>query len=423
MGKPAAILATHHEPALLPATGRDHAALAILPFTVASGGTEPVTVAYQMEVDEQTRRVSVTLDTARSVRLPMPSDQTVLLGLLQLSLRVPEPSERLHFSRRDLFDVLQWGNRHDGYTRLREALHRLAALVITMHSEVLARDGRAYQQRDQAVHLVDRYDIGNGYDAPCFIVWGDIVREGFALGDFKRLDWDLLLALGNPTAMQLYRLLDRVTLAGGQEWRIGWRPLASALGMSPESYARPARFRQVLEPHLETLAEHEVIDGFEYERGGRFVFHIRNYLRAQIRRVLEELGVYGPAARQLVAGYDEPAIMAQVDCLQHGTRPRPKEAGGYLVTAVRERYELRYPEDEPAAFVGLWELLGDEERRLYHEAGLRLCGVRDSLFETNDDPGVWPLEFRAVVRFMVCNGLDPEEVLRRPRALVAGGVG
>jgi len=41
-----------------------------------------------------------------------------------------------------------------------------------------------------------------------------------------------------------------------------------------------------------------------YRRGGEFVFQVRNYLRAQLRRILtERFAVYGEAARGLVAGY------------------------------------------------------------------------------------------------------------------------
>jgi hypothetical protein len=417
MASALALHSANSETAVIPMVGRDHAALAILPFTVASGGTEPVHVSYQIVVDERIRRVDVTLDTNRSVRLPLPSDQTVFLGLLQLSMRTEGGTNRLAFSRRALFDLLQWSDRHDGYTRLRESLQRLTALTITTHAEMLSRDGRPYRQRDQAVHLIDRYDLGNGYDAECLVVWGDIVNEGFALGDFKRLDWDLLLSLGNPTAMQLYRLLDRVILSGKEQWDIGWRPLAAALGMKAESYSRPARFREVVQPHIDKLLECGVIDGCNYARGGQFVFFVRNYLRAQLRQALLEQGVFEEEARKLVSGFDETTIMAQVDCLQHGSRPSAAKPGGYLSAAIRGAYELRYPDTDLELFAGIWDILSSDERDAYHAAGLRLCGD-NNLFNASDDTTAWEPEFRAVVRFMVRHNLDPDHVLPRTAGLL-----
>lgn len=402
----------------------DHAALALLPFTVAShdqtASTEPITLAYQVEVDGKLQRTSVTLDPGRSTPLPTHGDQLVFLALLQLSLRDATPHDVLSFRRREVFDLLGWGTRGDYYDRFRQALQRLTALTITLQSELVSRNGRPYSRQDEAAHVIDRFRINRGHDADCSVAWGHLVREGFRLGDFKRLDWELLLALGNPLTMQLYRLLDRVTLGGHQRWEVGWKPLASALGMRAEAYSRPARFRQVLDPHLKTLAEQGVVDSVDYLRGGRFVFHVRNYLRAKLREVLtERFGVYPDAARQLVAGYDETTIMAQADCLQHGARPRPESPGGYLVKAVQESFELRYSDDEPEAFAALWGMLSAAEREGHHEAALLLCGAGDDLFATNPDPTAWPTEFRAVARFMVAHGFDPAEVLRTPATLRA----
>lgn len=411
MGEQLCLMTSDDAPILPAARGSDHAALALMPFTVATQMEPPVTFGYQMMVDEKIRRVNVTLDTVRSARLPMPSDQTVFLGLLQLALREGEPREELRFSRRELFELLRWNERNDGYARLKEALHRLTALLLTIEHEMVARNGQPYDQRQRGAHLIDDYEVGKGRDASVRVVWGHLVREAFRLGDFKRLDWDLLLALDNPITMRLYRLLDRVTLSGHNEWELGWQPLAASLGMDASGYARPARFRQTLEPHIASLVTHGVIEGCDYLRGGRFRFHIRNYLRSALRRVLvERFQVFEEAARQLVAGHDEVTIMAQCDCLQHGTRPKPQTLGGYLVQAVRGSYELRYADDEPEMFCALWGTLFEAEREAYHRAGLKVLGVGEDLFEASVDPTAWSQPMRAVVRFMICHSIEPDEV-------------
>jgi len=50
--------------------------------------------------------------------------------------------------------------------------------------------------------------------------------------------------------------------------------------------------------------------------------------------------------------------------------------------------------------------LGQDERQAYPQAGLRLLGTGDSLFDTTADPRPGPGKC-AVVRFMVAHGIDP----------------
>lgn len=394
------------------AAGRDHATLALLPLTVASQDPvyEAVTRLYQLPVDGKLRRFSVTLQPGEA-GLPVHGDGMIYLALLQLHLAQDPVPERLTFHRPDLFELLRWPRRGRNYERLKLALVRLHQLSIRIESALIARDGREYSRTTDAAHLIDRFHLSDGAQDNCWLEWGGLVRQAFALGDFKRLDWDLLVALGNPLTSQLYRLLDRVVLSGEQQWKIGWRPLANALGMSAEGYARPARFHQRLQPHLEALIQHRAIDGYDYGRGGQFTFHLHNYLRGELRRVLRELGVYEEAARQLLSAHDEAEIMTQCDCLQHGARRAAEAPGGYLVDAVRKGYELRYDDDEPTRFKALWDFLTPEERELLHQAALAIAGGRDSLFDTNDDPAAWTLELRAITRFMISHGIDAEQVL------------
>ncbi|MBI2297806.1 MAG: replication initiator protein A [Armatimonadetes bacterium] len=400
----------------LPAgTGHDHATLALLPFSVTSqsgdGRAAPVTVAYQAEVDGKIRRVNVTLRPGAGVMLPTPGDQMVFLALLQLALDRDPPAARLEFHRREVIAKLGWSDGGRNFDRLREALERLTALTITGSAALVSRTGSQYAREEEASHVIERYRIGNREGRPCVVEWGHLVKEAFRLGDLKRLDWDLVVALGNPVTCQLYRLLDRVTLTGQGDWSVGWRSLAPALGMGT-GYDRPAKFRDKLRPHCDTLIRQGVIESVEYDRGGVFHFRVRNYLRAEIRRILvETFGVL-----------DEAVIMTQCDCLQHGSRPRPKSRGGYLTEAIRGRYELRYPDNEPLTFTAaVWGLLGAEERHAYHQAGLRLLGTGDTLLDTRSDPTAWSPEMRAVVRFMVAHGIDPEQVVKPPAGLLPVG--
>lgn len=390
--------------------GRDLASLALLPVTVATAQDELDTweAAYQVPVDGRIQRYEVTLSPGKA-GWPTHHDQTVYLALLQLAVR-NGCAETLVCQRPQVFDLLGWSNDGHYYERFRSAVARLTELTVHVRSALISRDGRPYAKQDVGAHLIDHYEIERGYGSTVKIAWGRLVREAFALEDLKRLDWSTMMALGNPLTMQLYRLLDRAVLAGETTWEVKWRTLAQMLGMNVENYTRPARLKQVLTRHFESLNEQGFLDRVDYKAGGTFTFHLPNYFRAEVRRVLASKGVFEAAARKLLAAYDEVAILRQLDCLQFGTRPSPTSPGGFLVKAVEDGYELQYDEDEPYTLTALLDALPAEERVQIHRAALRIAGKPDDLFATCDDPAGWPFDMRVVARFMICHALEPTRI-------------
>jgi hypothetical protein len=394
--------------------GFDHASLALMPFTMAlqkpgeDGGV--LRLDEVLQVGDQRRRVAFELHTEEGKALPYAGDHKTYLALLQLALRQEEPSRELVFNRVDLFDLLDWPRHGRSYTNLEASLDRLHAVRIVLRTALISRSGQEYARRTQGSHLIDTYDISDARaGGRCLIKWGDLVMDAIRLGDLKSLDWDLLKALGDPITGYLYRLLDRLMVGGETRWEVPWRQLAAMIG-STAGYHRPARFRQLMDPHHQRLIDHGVIEAVEYHRGGMFVYHLRNYLRVQLRRVLTEFGVFPKTAATLVAGFDETDIMAQCDCLEHGLRGRPEKRGGFLTEAIRNSYDLNYGPDEPEQFVALWGLFSSGERQAYQRAAHRLCRVSGSLFDTDSDPTLWSPRLRAVTRFMLVHEVDPDQV-------------
>src|ERR1035438_10065384 len=126
-------------------TGRDHAALAAMPISVAVTHDAPPVwnYAYRMEIAGQTRRVEVTLEPGAS-GYPTHGDQMVYLALLQLGVANGGAAE-LAFRRREIFELLGWGaDRKNAYERFRDSLRRLAGVLVIVQSQLLARDGQAY---------------------------------------------------------------------------------------------------------------------------------------------------------------------------------------------------------------------------------------------------------------------------------------
>lgn len=396
--------------------GFDHASLALIPFTMALHKPgefgSSLRIDELIQVGENRRRVAVELHTEDGKALPYAGDHKTYLALLQLSLREEEPGRELVFDRVELFNLLGWPRHGRSYANLEASLDRLHAVRIVLKTAMISRNGQPYSRRTHGSHLIDTYDISDARaGGRCLLKWGDIVMDAIRLGDLKSLDWELLNALGDPITGHLYRLLDRLMLSGETRWEVHWKQLATMIG-STANYARPARFRQILDPHHERLIAHGVIDDVEYRRGGWFHYHLRNYLRVQLRRVLVELGVYPRTAAELLAACDEVVIMSQVDCLRHGLRGRPERVGGFLTEAIRHNYELIYAPDDLEHFLALWAMVPDVVQEALHRAGMKLCGGFGTLFDGNPDPACWSVEMRAVVRFLITFGLDPEQVIR-----------
>jgi hypothetical protein len=403
--------------------GYDHASLALMPFTMAlqkpaeHGGM--MCIDEVLQVGEQRRRVAFELHTEDGKALPYAGDHKTYLALLQLSLRQEEPTRELVFSRVDLFDLLNWPRHGRSYNNLEASLDRLHAVRIVLRTALVARNGQEYAKRTQGSHLIDTYDISDARaGGRCLVKWGDLVMDAIRLGDLKSLDWELLGALGDPITGYLYRLLDRLMLGGETRWEVEWKQLAAMIG-STANYHRPARFRQLMDPHHERLVDHGVIEGVDYLRGGTFVYHLRNYLRVQLRRVLTELGVFPRTAAGLVAAHDEGEIMAQCDCLRHGSRVKPEKPGGYLTEAIRNRWELHYGPEDPEQFGAMWGLFSAGEQAAYQRAGRQLCGPGGALLDGGEDPTLWSPRLRAVTRFLMVHNLDPAEIVSGERRLAA----
>ena len=381
-----------------PAWGIDQATMALLPFADRRvDRTQPVTIQYQAMVAGRPQRISVTMRPGAHLELPSQTDQVIFLGLLQVSHEQGN-LERVTFRRAHLFRQMRWSDAGARYEQFEKALERLAGVTMKFETELISRSGTPYRRHLDISHLIDRVEVDETNDWVT-VEWGGLVRQAIELGDFKRLDWQLALNLDNPIAVALYRFLDRAVLHGETNYEIGWKTLAKAIGMSV-NYPRPAQFLKRVEPHIERLVDSGVITAWDYQRGGKFRFQLTNYLRSQIRRILGEYGVFPAVSRDLTAGYDELHLIRHLDHLQFR---KPATPGGYVTEAIRNNYELRYPEDEPEAFEALWNLLTSEEQRAHQRFAERFAGA-----VANGRPAVWPQDIRTLIRFAMTHSIDPE---------------
>jgi len=383
--------------------GQDHAFLAQLSIASATDVRRPRTIRYPLRDGQGEYSLDVTLDTVDGARLPTPVDQMIFLGLLQLALD-PAQHRALYFRRRELFEVLGWEDRKDGYSRLSEALDRLQALLITPNAPIVTRNGRAYSMVKERTPLLKAYDLSAVYNGECRVEWGPLVTEAFRRQDLKRLDWGLVTELGNPLTVQLYRFLDRLTLGGYLECTAPPCNLTRDLGMA--DYRYPSKCRQKLQPHLDRLIQHGYVVRVERSPGEPDRYQLRPSLRSELRRALVDLGVSEGDATRLVTGYDEAQIMIYADGFRHGVAKADQPAS-WLSRALKAGNKVRYPSDEAQAFDAVWQRCDEQQRRTVQEAGVRLLRLPADGVVSRPSPSSWPVELRAVCRFILDQAIAP----------------
>ncbi len=214
--------------------------------------------------------------------LPTPTDDAVVLVLLELSRELGFPQE-VYFTQLDILKRLGWSSSRADYRRLEEVFNRLHA--ITIQSKNVFWDATAGAFINTGFHLIESFEIvskpGRRKSADNELplsrfVWSETLWKSFREGNLKPISLSFYFSLKLPIARRLFRFLDLVRYDGKPRYRIGLRKLCE------EYLALTAK------PHLSTYkhrlaaAHTELIEGgylraVEYETartGGENVIYI-----------------------------------------------------------------------------------------------------------------------------------------------------
>lgn len=354
--------------------GRDHLNLAEFPISVLQRsqplndrGQKVDTIVYESHrYDPLVHRSvpqTVTLTTSSRYGLPTPADETVVLGLLYLGKQFDNfQTDRVYFTPRQLFGVLNWSPNSRSYERLRQVLRRLKSLTIIYQNAWYDPDGRKYE-KEFATGLISTYQITRQVAGPkdsreprSWVRWDPEFFDSLQGGTLKTLNLPLVLSLSD-TSRRLYRFLDK-HFYYQSEHEFDLRDLACGhvgLSASYDTGQLKSKLRSAI-TELEAInfIENEPIKTryrkvkpgqwrVHFRRAANIAGHNETIDSASLRLELTARGVTRAVAAQLVSDYPRARIQQKVELLdfltKHPDRQAPKRSGGWLVKAIKDDFQ------------------------------------------------------------------------------------
>jgi len=213
--------------------------------------------------------------------LPTPSDDAVVLVLLEITRELGFPQE-VYFTQRDILNRLGWPDNRGHYRKLEVAFNRLNS--ITIQSKNVFWDTTAGAFVNTGFHLIESFEIiskpgrrksANGELPLSRFVWGEPLWRSFKDGNLKPISLSTYFSLHLPIARRLYRFLDLVRYDGKPKYRIGLRKLAEEfLGLSHAKYL--STYKNTLAPSHDELVAMGYLASVSYEEaraGGENVIY------------------------------------------------------------------------------------------------------------------------------------------------------
>ncbi len=303
--------------------------------------------------------------------LPAAKDDDVILGLIQLTRRANNFTERMvRFSRSDLIRLLAWPDTGPSYRRLSLAFHRW--LGVSLHYDNAWWDKTQERWTTLGFHILESFKLCSEGGGPrgqlelplSRFTWNEDLFRSFQAGYLKQLDLDFYLGLSLPTSKRIYRFLDK-RFYHRDVWTFDLKDFAlHHVGLS-RNYEGNTQLARKLEPAIRELEEKGFLSHLEQAERFKKVSS-RKWLIKFVRQrpakvgsddadaiaspeLVEELtkrDVTPSTARMLVATFPAERIrekLAEHDWLLGQKDGRVlRSPAGYLVQSIREDYQCAY---------------------------------------------------------------------------------
>jgi hypothetical protein len=365
---------TRRERRLVPSDGRDELNLAEFPITLLAERVPDgqKTLEFQDAVrDQKTKEIvtrKLTVSGSDKYGLPTAKDDEVILALVQLTRVANNFSEReVHFSRRDIIQLLGWPYSGQSFRRVEESLKRW--LGVTLYYKKAWWNNKAQAWVDEDFHIIERLsfcdtrrgrraDGGEQQELPfSSFTWSEVIFHSFQAGYLKRLDLDFYLGLTSATAKRVYRFLDK-RFYHGPRWEFDLDEVAfEHVGLSRTYHT--GKIKEKLAPAVEELEAKGLLEPlalseryFQVRRGEwRAIFikkvpaveeQARPAVTGALQKQLAERGVTAGTAGELVAAFPPERITAKLEVFDWMTEKKDKRLSenpaGYLVASIRGDY-------------------------------------------------------------------------------------
>ncbi|MGH7226361.1 MAG: replication initiator protein A, partial [Gemmataceae bacterium] len=224
----------------------------------------------------------VTISGAGKYGLPTAQDEDVLIGLIYLTLadRLERGFENdddrtIHFTRRQLFQILGWPETGDYYERFKKSLRRWKGVTIIFENWWDEQAGD-FNTEETGFGILENYQLADGrrkeetqlplpfgdcqpQRSLCSITWNKTPFASFKNGYVKKLDLNTFFRLPTAAAKRAYRYLDKhLSAEGSQEFDLHTFA-CQHVGLSGNY--KPSRLRsEVQKSVVEPLEEAHVIE-------------------------------------------------------------------------------------------------------------------------------------------------------------------
>lgn len=198
--------------------GKDEMNLAEFPITLLADRKDVTMITREVPVrDEHTgltvlRKVTVT--GSEQYGLPSAQDNLILLGLIYLTKRANNFSERrIWFTRSELIKVLGWPDSGQSYNRIDLSLKRWSTVFVLYENSWWEKPKQTYSSK--GFGIIDDFELNDGTVArqqslfKSNIAWNDVFFQSLEAGFVRTIDLRILLRLRHPTSQQMYRFLGK----------------------------------------------------------------------------------------------------------------------------------------------------------------------------------------------------------------------
>jgi hypothetical protein len=369
--------------------GKDEMNLVEFPMTSLSDrpAIGETSLKFEDQIYDDRKKKLITrkrvIEGSKEYGLPTATDDTVILGLIQLTkVKNGFASREVEFTRHELISLLHWPNKGQSYDRIDQSLHRLAA--VTYHFENSWWDNRRKAWTTKIFGIIDTVELndsrendGQGGLFTSRIHWNQVILDSFQAGYLRTIDFQLALSLTHAISMRIYRFMGK-RFHLRSEWTFDLKDFAyEHIGLS-RNYEGGTQIARKLQPALDELEKVGFLEPLDEDE--RFIKKGRVWTirLAQKRRALPaaanddtsvtphlvgELigrGMTAATAIKLVEGSPAELIERQLEYFDWLIGRKPEkigQPGGYLVDAIKKDYAA------PKGFISRAERQKSDEER------------------------------------------------------------
>jgi len=361
--------------------GRDELNFAEFPLSALSEKSDPSikTIFFEDKIFDRSKNQliprKVTITGSDAFGLPTPLDEEVLLAIIQLSKLQGFCSRRVHFTRHQLLQILNWAPNGQNYARLEQAFNRW--MGVTIYYQGAWRDRQTQSWVDESFHMLERVKIfrdeyrgispDHGTGGTSYFEWNEVVFRSFQNGNVKPLNYEFLLSIESSIAKRLYRFLNK-RFYHGKHLEFELKALCyEHIGLSRNLLV--ADLKRKLLRAIAELEEKGFLTAMPKEERFRkdapglwkVLFTKANHATSRtehdattevpvsLEGLLVEFGVREQKARELIAQFGEELVKSKLQVAtwlkEKGDTSLISNPPGYLIAAIEKGFE------DPKAFV------------------------------------------------------------------------